>query len=154
MTMFRRLWFRHSDLLKRISYDRKTGVFQSLRFRKPVGKQNGTAGRMIYVFGRYYYAHRLAWFYVYKEDPAAFDVQHINGNNLDNRIFNLRRISPEMRKRQPRKNSRSRVVGVYEIGRKWAARIQVAGAKYYLGSFTRFEDAVAARKAAERRYLS
>lgn len=45
-----------------------------------------------------------------------------------------------------------RGVNFHSKENKWSARIQIGNQRLSLGSFTRFEDAVAARLAAEKRY--
>jgi hypothetical protein len=40
---------------------------------------------------RLYYAHRLAWIYMHREEPLYID--HINRNSVDNRIVNLRSVT-------------------------------------------------------------
>ncbi len=44
------------------------------------------------VEGQMYYAHHLAWLYVYGELPQT-DIYHINGVKTDNRIANLTQVS-------------------------------------------------------------
>ena len=65
---------------------------------------------------------------------------HINGNGLDNRKANLRpaTISQDLCNRPKRKaNTRSKYKGLEwdKASRKWKARIQFEGRKFYLGSF-------------------
>lgn len=62
-------------------------------------------------------------------------------------------VSPGVPRR--RQLSSSGITGVYwcEETNKWRARIQVNGKKIGLGSFARIEDAAAARKAAEVKYV-
>jgi len=47
---------------------------------------------LIGLLGKRYYAHRLAWLYVYGVWPDG-DTDHINRNKHDNRIANLRSCS-------------------------------------------------------------
>lgn len=55
-------------------------------------------------------------------------------------------------KRTVRKNNASGVPGVewYEAKKRWRASICFKGQRHYLGSFRTFDEAVAARKAAEK----
>ena len=82
---------------------------------------------------------------------AAF-FDHINGDKTDNRLANLRDVTRlENARNMPRpKNNTSGVLGVSwsKSHGKWAARIKVEGRKLSAGHFDKFEDACAARRAA------
>lgn len=84
-------------------------------------------------------------------------VDHINGDVTDNRKSNLR-ITNKYRNAQNRKipsNNTSGVKGVnFNKGMgKWVARIGYFGKRIHLGAFDNFEDAVKARKEAEKKYF-
>ena len=101
-----------------------------------------------------YLAHRVIWKLVTGVDPEQVD--HINGNPADNRWINLRDVTQaeNHRNKAVHKNNTSGKVGVcwYKRDNKWGARIKVKGAFIHLGSFDSFEDACAAREAAEIKY--
>lgn len=83
-------------------------------------------------------------------------VDHINHNLTDNRKINLRETAQLKNScnSKLRKNNTSGVTGVRwcDIKNKWKAYITVNYKGINLGSFDDFEDAVYARKEAERTY--
>lgn len=89
--------------------------------------------------------------------PVAdgYEVDHINGNSLDNRRDNLRPVtrSQNMWNRAPNINGKSRYKGVcwHKQHQKWIASIQVNKRKYHIGLFTSEDDA--GRAYAERAAL-
>lgn len=97
-------------------------------------------------------AHRAAWAIYYGEWPDL-DLDHIDGDRSNNRIRNLRQVTPREnnRNRALCRRNKSGVIGVYQDrgSGKWLARIGVDGRSVYLGSFERKEDAALARKIAE-----
>ena len=108
---------------------------------------NKGGGRMVSpVFGRIYLAHRVAWAMHYGAWPKG-QIDHINGNPSDNRISNLRDVSMQVNSQNMplRVDNSTGVPGVTRHQGKWQARI----ARRYIGMFSEFSDAVAARRKAE-----
>lgn len=95
--------------------------------------------------GRYAYSkaglmHRL----VLVANPGR-EVDHINGDGLDNRKCNLRICTraQNSRNRKTHKNNKLRVKGVYfdKVDKRYRAQIRVNGIKICLGSFRTVEEA-------------
>ncbi len=102
-----------------------------------------------------YKAHRIIWAIVHGEWPTGL-IDHINGDRSDNRIENLRVVSPTGNMRNMRLPSRNKsgVIGVWwnkRIG-KWTSQIRTDGGRVHVGDFSEKDDAIAARKAASERY--
>lgn len=100
-----------------------------------------------------FYAHRVVWAIHYGEYPSG-QIDHINGDRLDNRIANLRDVTNAENARNMAMSSlnSSGVSGVYlhrQTG-KWCAQIRAFGKTIGLGLFSDKADAIIARKAAER----
>jgi len=110
--------------------------------------------RLIRVDSVDYFAHRLAWMIITGEAPNHID--HTNGVRSDNRWCNLRSVSntENTRNAKQRTDNVSGVTGVgyYPKSNKWRARINDGKRTILLGYFTTYEEAVAARKAAEKVY--
>jgi len=87
--------------------------------------------------------------------PDDLQVDHLDGNGLNNRRSNLRLATPEQNqwnRRRPVTN-KSGVKGVYwnKARRLWHARITVDGRRHHLGEFPNIDDAAAAYAAASGR---
>lgn len=99
-------------------------------------------------------AHRVIWALHYGAWPEH-DIDHINGDKLDNRPANLRLVShaENMMNLPLKANNTSGVLGVSwdKRDRKWRASIKQGGRQETLGYFWTFEAAVKARKDAEVR---
>jgi hypothetical protein len=96
--------------------------------------------------------HRLAWMYVYGKWPRN-DIDHINGNPLDNRIENLRDVTElgnNQNLRRPKKGNISGFLGVAPNHSRWLAKITVSGKQIYLGTYNTPEEAHQAYLAAKR----
>lgn len=159
-----------SEIKSRLSYDRETGVlvwrpapekFASKsawdgRFSGAVaGSKTGQGYIDITIGGKHIKAHRAAWAIAYGEWPEGH-IDHINGIRDDNRLSNLRCVSPQDNQRNlpTPKNNTSGHIGVCRVSKssRWEATIWFNNVKIRLGSFERKEDAIAARKMAERRF--
>jgi hypothetical protein len=86
--------------------------------------------------------------------PEGVEVDHINGNTLDNRRANLRICThaENSRNRRGRSNSKSGVKGVTPYPGGWRATINVNGKNVHLGCFTNIDDAAEAYDEAATRY--
>lgn len=135
-------------------YDPRTGKVFRITENGPLDvgtKHTGGSGyRKTYlrarVGGKQIYLHRLAWRLFYGDWPQG-EIDHINGNGMDNRLENLRVVN----RRQNRMNCRvlkrntTGQAGVRKRGSKWIAQIKHKGKYRYLGSFDDFESARKAR---------
>lgn len=102
-------------------------------------------------------AHRLIHRLVTGDDPGYKQVDHINHTRSDNRWSNLRLVDGDRVNAKNKSRSASNTSGVTGVGWdkdrcKWYAQISVGGVRRRLGKFHSFDNAVAARKAAEREY--
>lgn len=102
-----------------------------------------------------FFAHRVAWAMYHGEWPSG-QIDHINGDRSDNRIQNLRVVDTAENARNTKRfrTNTSGVTGVHwaSKARRWCARIMVNQVSLDCGSYVNFEDAVAARKEAEKQY--
>lgn len=108
--------------------DKEPGTINDRGYRKICLRHNGKR--------QVYRAHRLAWLYVYGEWPDR-DIDHINGNLLDNRICNLRLATKHQNSgnRKINANNKCGYKGVYNRRGKWAACIRADGKTVNLGLY-------------------
>ena len=147
-----------------LHYEPETGIFtwkvrtaNSVKVGDVAGCPDGRGYLRIKVCSRKYQAHRLAWLYVYGEWPKL-DIDHINRNGSDNRISNLREVTHKQNQQNRSKpsNNTSGHPGVcwHKRDSKWVAQIRHNKKHTHLGYFATIEEAIAARKAAEKLYWS
>lgn len=135
-----------------LSYDPETGV---LRWKVGRGKvkaggiagvidSNGLGYRKVGFRGVNYYAHRIAWFLHYGEQPPE-KLDHWGNEPSDNRIENLRSVSQKENtwNRSMNSNNTSGFKGVTfdKAAGKFRPRVQVGGKRPYLGLYDTPEEA-------------
>jgi hypothetical protein len=132
-----------------ISYDSETGLFKRIKTSgtkksgDKVGFENGRY-LQISICGKQIRGHQLAWFLTYGYMPTNID--HINGNGLDNRLCNLREVTQQQNNHNQRKPPRHNTTGFlgvsyYKAGKKFSAHINLDGKKKHLGYFDDAEKA-------------
>jgi len=116
-----------------------------------VGCNNGNNYLKIHLCGKQNYVHRLIFIWHYGFLPKEID--HINGNSLDNRIENLRDCTHAQNAKnlKIKDSNLAGINGVYfeKSRNKWNASITVNRVKIRLGRFNNLCDAIFVRKNAE-----
>lgn len=139
----------HERLLEVLDYDPETGVL-TWRVSRGTARRGSAASHVgaegylrVRVDGRLYSGHRLVWLHVHGVWPDQID--HINGVRTDNRICNLREVTPaqNMQNKGQYRSNRSGCRGVswHKKSGKWVAQITVDGKKHHLGLRSSLEDA-------------
>ena len=160
-----------------LHYDPETGVFtwlvrpaesffgpraSAIWHTRYCGKRAGCVNKVIgyatiCILDKAYYAHRLAWLYASGTEPIG-EIDHINGEKADNRLGNLRDVSPQTNKqnmRSPPNKVAMTSIGVYyvkrdNLKRPYSASIALNGRHHHLGYFATNEEAHAAYLKAKR----
>jgi hypothetical protein len=136
-----------------LDYCPKTGIF---RWRKKISKKTvigknaggiDCAGYIVIgISGKTYYAHRLAFLYMYGYEPKQTD--HKDGNRKNNAIKNLRDCTSTQNifNAKKAKNNTSGHKGVcwHKKAKKWEAYVCHNNKKKYLGLFSHPKDAAQA----------
>jgi hypothetical protein len=148
------------ELKHRLEYNPWNGVFRwknphsnRLKVGDIAGSAHGEHWRIV-IGSDKYYAHHLAWFWVYGEWVKGIDHRDRDGQN--NAIWNLRRAGQSLNTRNSRvrRSNTSGYTGVTwrENRSTWEAKIRVDGKLIRIGSFKQKEDAIRARRRAEKLY--
>lgn len=148
-----------------LDYDPETGVFiwrnrpdmpAQWNSRFP-GTQAGCHPRYRYIgillFGKRYYAHRLAWLHFYGKWPKDL-IDHKNGDPSDNRLSNLRECTHSENHQNKMKKPGGKPgyigVGFQKKAGRWQAYITIDYKMTHLGFFDTPEKARAAYLKAKR----
>ena len=145
-----------------LSYDPDTGEFVRINAHKCVarfiGKRVGRVSRsgyvQIFVDGKYYQAHRLAWLYVVGRWPKE-DIDHIDRCKTNNKFSNLREATNsenlQNNAKALRSNKSTGLLGVtfHKKTGKYQSMIMIGKKQKYLGLFASKEDAAKAYQAAK-----
>ena len=98
-------------------------------------------------------AHRCVWALKYGYWPKSM-IDHINRDKSDNRICNLRPADALLNRlnRGVERRNKSGHTGIYwnKHGKKWHAQIKRGQLRIHLGMFDSLDDAVEARRLAEK----
>lgn len=144
----------HERLKELLSYDPETGRFtwkvnkgSTARIGVQPMSMNAGGYRRVYIDGRSYRQHRLAWLYMTGQWPTH-EIDHINLDRADNRFANLREATPTQNMHNlatPASNTSGRKGAFWHKGaRKWMSQIKIDGKLVYLGLHKTVDDAAEA----------
>lgn len=108
----------------------------------------------IQIDGKIRYAQRLVWLYVYGYSPTGM-IDHINGDGTDNRLKNLRVVTPAENAQNRRRAQSSNSTGLLGVSRcegKFRSLIQINGKSKHLGVFDDPLEAHSVYLEAKRKY--
>lgn len=109
-------------------------------------KGDNTSYRNIKIDGRSYREHRLIWLYVHGYFPKEID--HIDGNGLNNDINNLRECTRSQNQGNALKKSQNKSgykgVSLYKKDKKWRVRVMGEGKTVEVFGFDTAEEAAKA----------
>ena len=159
------LMLTQTDAKRLFDYDPVTGFCgrltkpcNSVKIGERLGYVQKCAGDLQYfateIHGKQYKVHRLIWLWMTGEMPEK-DIDHEDGNGLNNVWSNLRKAtrSENMRNARMRSDNKSGQSGVsfHARSKKWRAAINIGvGIKKHLGYFETLGEAIAVRIEAEK----
>jgi len=151
-----------------LSYNEETGDLTWIKGKRGTkkGSKAGCKHReyMVVKFEqKCFMYHNVCWYLKTGEQPCEFTnmitVDHINRNGHDNRWENLRKCTKMEQNINRGKftNTNNPYPGVRrmenrKVIKEWEVTIGVNGDNKYLGSFHTYEEAMAVRKEAEKKY--
>jgi len=86
-------------------------------------------------------------------EPEGYEIDHKNGNRLDNRRKNIRKCTTQQNLRNQSVSKGKKYKGVFPSRNKWKAIIVVSGKHINLGSFIKDKDAAKAYNKAAKKYF-
>ena len=132
------------QLWNELQYSPSSGVFTRCSTGLRACRSDLTKGYLrVFVLGKYYKAHRLAWFYIHGVWPDG-QIDHIDGNKENNSFLNLRDVSQTINmynQSKAHKHNTSNVIGVGVSGSTFVAKIKVGSKLIHLGTFKTKEEA-------------
>ena len=112
---------------------------------KPVKLRANSLGYCQVKFnGRMVYYHTIVWcLSTGKDIPQGLEIDHINGNKIDNRIENLRLVTSRGNNQNREKHRDGELVGCYyhKRDKKFIANIRISGKKIHIGLFETEKEA-------------
>lgn len=142
------IFMKQNYLKSVLHYNQDTGIFtwinppkQHPRLKGEMAGSNKTGYILIKINNKKYKAHRLAWLYMYGKFPEN-NIDHINGNALDNRIINLRTCDQAQNNANKRRYLTKKISkGVRKNKKSYSARIQFRGVCVTIGCYKTEKEA-------------
>lgn len=81
--------------------------------------------------------HRVLWILTHGNIPVGYEIDHINGNRIDNRLENLRLVTRRQNQQNQAMHRNGRLYGTTYIQhiKKWASRVKINGVTHYIGYY-------------------
>lgn len=138
--------FAFSDVARLVEYDSETGALRWSITHPKVSKQglqicSKSHGYIVFrLLGGHAAGHRVAWLLHYGHWPSR-QIDHINGDRSDNRIINLRDVTPFANARNRDGVEVGRMVGAVPSESGWSAVVLKYATPTQVGSFPTAKEA-------------
>lgn len=136
------------------SEESPTGLV-SLKTGKVVGFKQGSKGYRVRCCGSAWYVHRVIYYLIYGSIDSSLFIDHIDGNNMNNKKINLRLVTTEVNNRNKgvyKKSLKQGVTWLEVDGYLFAqARLGTKNRKCFLYSVTKLGIMEAWRQACIKR---
>ena len=130
----------------------RNGNLERLNYHYPNGKWTVVANRKnhndgycnVWLNGGMVMYHNIIWILSTGKDiPKSMEIDHINGNKLDNRIENLRVVSHRLNIQNMKVHRDGKLVGCYYYKRKkrYVPRIQINSKQIHVGCYETEQEA-------------
>jgi len=143
----------YSSLIEKLRYNSEDGNLYWTENLNSRARKDKIAGgiepdgyRRIKFQKRNYVAHKVVW-YMHNKTVVIGQLDHINGNRLDNRIENLRPVTVRQNAQNRKRHRKGSLVGCHQQRAKsgnligWESTIYFKGKSNYLGYFQSEEEA-------------
>lgn len=125
-------------------YEPSSGFFFRKRFpnrRAESWTRGGYA--QLYINGRRYYAARVAWKMVYRQDPGEMDVDHVDNDRTNNKLENLQLLNRRANNTKGKQRHKASKLppGVFRSRHRYRAQVRIDGRLIHLGIFDTPEQA-------------
>jgi HNH endonuclease len=132
------------QVFKELKYNPFTGIFTRRNTGERACRTDMTKGYLrVYCLGKYYKAHRLAWYYVHAKWPSE-QIDHVDGDKQNNVISNLRDVDQTTNMYNQSKAHKQNTTGYIGVGKsrnKFVAKIRINAKLVHLGTFNTPEEA-------------
>jgi hypothetical protein len=147
---------RRYDLVDGKIYYKEIGV-QRVKNGTEAGSTNNKGYRAVIIKGRVFRVHRIIYYLHYGVWPGDLQVDHIDGDKLNNNPENLRLVTNRQNNksyRKPYKNPTSKYRGVswHKASNKYVVQITHNSKNIHLGCFTCEKEAALAYNIAAEKY--
>jgi len=127
-------WFKNTSA--KYSNIRNAAIWNNKYKGKEASTKHKNGYKVISIFKKRYYSHRLAWLYIFGNFPLHV-IDHINGIVDDNRLENLREVTNQENHVNMKRDSRNKsgITGVtWDTEKnKWIGNIFYKGKNIFLG---------------------
>jgi hypothetical protein len=131
------------QILSILDYDKENAVFYWKKYRSSSARKGQLAGynclgySIIKINQVRYQVHRLVWLIETGKWPE-YEVDHIDGNKLNNHISNLRDVPVQLNRQNIKRassNSSTGILGVFPYGKKYLAKITIDNKSHRIGVY-------------------